>query len=132
MKTLKTLGVVLVGLLLSISQVGWAQHGHRKHDGHDGKGRHGKDYYGNRANVDGKRNLSAKIYRLTQADSIQQKKMQPIVAKAEKRLIVLRTKYQEQEKKVLDSLRLQLKPILKEDQWKRLEDFKNKNSDKGK
>ena len=132
METRKMVGVVLVVLLLSISQVGWAQHGHRKDDGHNGKGHYGKNHYGHRGDVDGKRNLSAKIYRVTQADSIQRKKMQPVVDKAEKRLSVLRTKYQEQEKKVLDSLRLQLKPILKEDQWKRLEDFKNKNSEKGK
>ena len=130
METKKMVGVVLVGLLLSISQVGWAQHGHRKHDGHDGKGRHGKNQYGH--NMDGKRNLSARIYRVTQADSVQMKKMQPMLDKATKRMDVLRTKYQDQEKKVLDSLRLQLKPILKEDQWKRLEDFKNKNLDKGK
>ena len=130
METKKMVGVVLVGLLLSISQVGWAQHGHRKHDGHDGKGRHGKNQYGH--NMDGKRNLSARIYRVTQADSVQMKKMQPMLDKAAKRMDVLRTKYQDQEKKVLDSLRLQLKPILKEDQWKRLEDFKNKNLDKGK
>ena len=130
METKKMVGVVLVGLLLSISQVGWAQHGHRKHDGHDGKGRHGKNQYGH--NMDGKRNLSARIYRVTQADSVQMKKMQPMLDKATKRMDVLRTKYQDQEKKVLDSLRLQLKPILKEDQWKRLEDFKNKNSEKGK
>ena len=130
METKKMVGVVLVGLLLSISQVGWAQHGHRKHDGHNGKGRHSKNHYG--YNVDGKINLSARIYRVTQADSVQMKKMQPMLDKAAKRMDVLRTKYQDQEKKVLDSLRLQLKPILKEDQWKRLEDFKNKNSDKGK
>ena len=49
--------------------------------------------------------------------------MKPSVEQATKRLENLRLNYQKQEKRVLDSLSLQLKPILKEDQFRRLEDF---------
>ena len=85
---------------------------HRERHGH--KGRHQKH--------DGYRthDLSAKVYRITSADSLQQKKMKPFVDKASKRLETLRTEYHRKEMKVLDSLQLQIKPLLKEEQLKKL------------
>lgn len=87
---------------------------HRKHD-HD-KGKH-------RTETTGKRNLADKIYQVTQADSVQKAKMKPVVDRASKRLESLRLSYQKQEKRVLDSLSLQVKPYLKEDQFKKLNDW---------
>lgn len=75
------------------------------------------------ARYDSKKNFSSKIYRITEADSLQEIKMKPIVDRTSKRLESLRMSYQKQEKRVMDSLSIQLKPILKEDQMKRLDDF---------
>ena len=90
---------------------------------HHGKGRgHGEDLHASARNDSGK-GFSNRIYRITQADSLQELKMKSIVDRTCKRLESLRLSYQKQEKKVLDSLSVQLKPILKEDQMKRLDDF---------
>ena len=95
------------------------RHGHHgKH--HDG----GRDKHYNESS--GKRNLSDKVYRITQADSVQKQKMKPAVDRASKRLESLRLSYQKQEKRVLDSLSLQLKPILKEEQLQKLNDWKDR------
>ncbi len=89
----------------------------------NGKGRdHGDGKYAS-ARHDSKKSFSNKIYRITEADSLQEIKMKPIVDRASKRLESLQMSYQKQEKRVMDSLSIQLKPILKEDQMKRLDDF---------
>ncbi len=111
-----------LGLATLVSVGAIAQHGddgrHRRHrDSHDGKHRH--------ENSD-KRNLSDRVYHITQADSVQKTKMKPAVDHASKRLEALRTSYSKQEKIVLDSLRLQVKPYLKEEQIKKLDDWKNR------
>ena len=87
-----------------------------------GKG-HGHDGHDARASKDSKGNFSNRIYRITEADSLQAKEMKPVVDRASKRLEALRLSFQKQEKRVMDSVSLQLKPMLKEDQWKRLDDF---------
>ena len=87
-------------------------HGHNGYDRNDAKAR-----------KDPKGNFSNRIYRITEADSVQAKKMKPVVDRASKRLEALRLSFQKQEKRVMDSLSLQVKPMLKEDQWKRLDDF---------
>lgn len=52
--------------------------------------------------------------------------MKPAVDHASKRLESLRLSYQKQEKRVLDSLSLQVKPYLKEEQLKKLNNWKDK------
>jgi hypothetical protein len=126
MKTKQMVRIALMSLLLTVGLTGasMAQRG-----GHGG-GHHGKGHNGRDKSYDqkeGKRNLSDKIYRITQADSVQKIKMKPLVDKASKRMETLRASYQAQEKKVLDSLRTKLKPILKEEQLKRLDDFGNRS-----
>jgi len=77
-----------------------------------------------------KRNLADRVYHITKADSLQKQKMKPAIDRTSKRLEALRTNYQKQEKRVLDSLSLQLKPILKEEQVKKLNDWKDRTSRK--
>jgi hypothetical protein len=94
------------------------------HHGKRGKSNHhtsDKSHYGN---------LSQKVYRVTQADSVQKLKMKPTLDKTSKRLAALRLNYEKQQKRVLDSLSLQVKPYLKEDQVKRLNDWKDKSGRK--
>jgi hypothetical protein len=120
MKTNSWKWLLSFGLATAVCMGALAQ-GHGDHrQRHDGKG--GKHRYEN----SGKRNLSDRIYRITQADSLQKQKMKPSVDRAEKRLASLRLSYQKQEKRVLDSLSLQVKPYLKEEQLKKLNDWKDK------
>jgi Spy/CpxP family protein refolding chaperone len=95
---------------------------HKNGKGH--QGRHGghRSYSGKFKN----HSLADKVNRVTQADSIQAKKMKPIIDKASTRLEVLRAEYQKKEKIVMDSLSLQLKPLLKDDQKKRLDELGGK------
>ncbi len=111
-----------LGLATLVSAGVMAQGGDDSHQKrHDG-GRGGKHHYEN----SGKRNLSDKVYRITEADSVQKQKMKPTLDRASKRLEALKVSYRKQEKKVLDSLSVQLKPYLKEEQLKRLNDWKDK------
>ena len=108
--------------LATIMCVGAAAQDHRG-------GRHGQDHRGK--SHDGKatsKGLAEKVYRVTGADSVQKKKMKPAVDRASKRLETLRASYRKQEQKVMDSLSLQVKPFLKEDQLKKLNDW---NAGKG-
>jgi hypothetical protein len=114
-KWLLSLGLATVVSLGAMAQGHGGGH-HRGHDGHD------KYRYEN----SGKKNLSDKVYRVTQADSLQKQKMKPAVDRASKRLESLRLSYQKQEKRVMDSLSLQVKPYLKEEQLKKLNDWKDK------
>jgi hypothetical protein len=110
-----------LGLATAVCMGAFAQgHGRDHHQRNDG--RHGKHQYEN----SGKKNLSDRIYRVTQADSLQKQKMKPVIDRTTKRLESLRLSYQKQEKRVLDSLSLQIKPYLKEEQVKKLNDWKDK------
>ena len=119
---MKTGKWMMVALVLLISAGANAQR-------HDGRGKHGgREYDGGKGHEafrrGGDKNFSAQVIRVTHADSLQKKKLQPTLDKASKRLEALRASYQKQEKRILDSLDAQLKPVLKEDQLKRWDDFK--------
>jgi len=121
MKTKSWKWLLSLGLATIVSMGAMGQgHGGDHHHG-DG-GNHRK----NHAEKSGKRNLSDKIYRVTQADSLQKQKMKPAIDHASKRLESIRLSYQKQEKRVMDSLSLQVKPFLKEEQVKKLNDWKDK------
>ncbi len=120
MKTNSGKWLLSLGLVTAMCMGAMAQGHGDHHQRHDGKG--GRHKYENSA----KRNLSEKIYHVTQADSLQKLKMKPSVDRASKRLESLRLAYQKQEKRVLDSLSLQVKPYLKEEQVKKLNDWKDK------
>lgn len=120
MKTKSGKWLLSLGLAMAVCAGVMAQgHGdhHRRHEGKDGKRRYEHS---------GKRNLSERVYHVTQADSVQKLKMKPSLDRASKRLESLRLAYQKQEKRVLDSLGLQVKPYLKEDQLKKLNEWKEK------
>ena len=121
MKARIVVTAAMIFLALGLANYAMAQHhrGHGKGSGHHGK--RGGDNIGR----DGKRSLSDRVYRITEADSLQKIKMKPLVDKTAKRMESLRASYQKQEAKALDSLRAQLKPILKEEQLKKLDEFKN-------
>lgn len=107
---------MVMALVLLISAGAYAQR-------HDGRGKHGGRGH-DAFRRGGDRNFSEQVVRITHADSLQKKKLQPALDKVSKRLEALRASYQKQEKRVLDSLDAQLKPVLKEDQLKRWDDFK--------
>lgn len=65
---------------------------------------------------------------MTRADSLQKIKMKPTVERASKRLEAIRLSYQAQEKRVIDSLKLQLKPMLNATQVKLMEEFELKKN----
>lgn len=114
-------GLLGLGLAALVSLSAMAQDGRgRHHQRHGNKG--DKHHQESR----GKNNLSDKVYRITTADSVQKQKLKPAIDHASKRLESIRLSYQKQEKRVLDSLTLQAKPILKEDQWQKLNNWKDK------
>jgi hypothetical protein len=109
-----------LGLATVVSMSVMAQdHGDHHHKRHDDKGKHHYEH-------SGKRNLSERVYHVTNADSVQKQKMKPAIDRASKRLESLRANYQKQEKRVLDSLSLQVKPYLKEEQLQKLNNWKDK------
>jgi hypothetical protein len=110
-----------LGLTTAVSLGAMAQGNERGH-----RQRHGENHGKHHDENAGKRNLSDRIFHVTQADSLQKQKMKPSVDHASKRLASLRVAYQKQEKRVLDSLSFQVKPYLKEDQLKKLNDWKDK------
>jgi hypothetical protein len=118
------LGIIMF-MCLSVSV--WAQKKDDKRNGKEYHGRHGH-HSGHRGGGYRSGTLAEKINHITQADSIQAKKMKPIVDKASVRLKVLRDDFHKKEKVVMDSLNLQLKPLLKDDQKKRLDDFSERKT----
>ncbi len=110
-----------LGLAIMVSMNAMAQDkGDHHHRRHDDKRKHGHEYSGTR-------NLSDRVYHVTSADSVQKQKMKPALDRASKRLESLRANYQKQEKRVLDSLSLQVKPYLKDDQLQKLNNWKRKD-----
>lgn len=111
---------IIVFSCLSVSV--WAQKKDGNQNGKEHHGRHGH-HSSHRGSSYRNGTLADKVYYITQADSIQTKKMKPIVDKASNRLKALRDDFEKKEKSVLDSLNQKLKPMLKDDQKKRLDDF---------
>ncbi|MBY0433697.1 MAG: hypothetical protein K2U26_06275 [Cyclobacteriaceae bacterium] len=101
-------------LLLFVAGTTFAQR-HGRHDR--------KDSYGYQSGYRGQGSLSEKIIRVTQVDSAQAKKIRPVIERSERRVRALRADFQKKEKQAMDSLQLALKPMLKEDQRKRLTEF---------
>ena len=97
------------------------------HKGKDGHGRHQRDMHhgkeGFRAGR-GPGNFAAHVVHITGVDSAQALKLKPTLDKTAKRLEALRAKFQAQEKLALDSLGVQLKKQLTEEQYRRWDDFR--------
>ncbi|HLZ17561.1 MAG TPA: hypothetical protein VKQ08_11000 [Cyclobacteriaceae bacterium] len=118
-------GLLGLGLATLVSLSAMAQDGRGRHH-------HGRDdrRSSHREDRGSKKNLSGRIYRITEADSVQKLKLKPAIDRASKRLESLRLSYQKQEKRVLDSLSLQAKSILKDDQWQKLNTWKDRTGSK--
>jgi hypothetical protein len=125
--------MIVVGSFLSLvmlvgaSNVSVARHGrghhwlgifHGRHHGGHHKGMHDDRHY--------KRGgfASNHIYEITGADSLQRIKMKPLIDDAEKKIQSLRSNYHDQEIRVMDSLKTQLRPLLRDDQIKKLDDVR--------
>jgi len=119
--------LVGLGLAITICTSSFAQD-HGDHRGKPHRGGRDRSHYSRSE----KRDFTARVYHITNADSAQKVKMKPVLDKTNKRMESLRTNYQKQEKRVLDSLNLQLKPYLKEDQLKKLQEWKDKRDDRSK
>lgn len=126
MKKLTFIGIVFIAMLgTQHDALGQNKERHKKWHGH------GREWRGKSGNQ--KKSFSEKIYRVTRADSIQKIKMKPAVERASKRLEAIRLSFQAQEKRVMDSLMLQLKPVLNATQTKLMEEFEmKKNHHRGK
>lgn len=104
------LGMATVVNLSAMAQGHGGDH-RKRHDGNKGRHRYAHST---------KSNLSDKVFRITEADSLQKQKMKPAIEHASKRLESLRLNYQKQERRVLDSMSVQVKHFLKEEQLQKL------------
>ncbi|MFM8739464.1 MAG: hypothetical protein ACKOC0_04585, partial [Cytophagales bacterium] len=121
MKKLTFIGIVFIAILSAqYDALGQNKERQKKWHGH-GRGWRGESGYH-------KKSFPEKIYRVTRADSLQKIKMKPTVERASKRLEAIRLSYQAQEKRVMDSLKLQLKPMLNATQIKLMEEFELKKN----
>jgi hypothetical protein len=82
-----------------------------------------KEHRGNRSG------FAEKIYKITRADSLQRKQMQPIVDQTITSIDTLQRKTESEVDALLGSMIISLKPILKVDQVNELEIFSKKKSD---
>jgi hypothetical protein len=112
---------LMVGILIGILATGMfaRHHYHSDRKGFD------KEHRGNRSG------FAERIYRIVQADSSQKKQMQPIVEQTMASIDTLQQKTDGEVKALLDSMIVNLKPILKEEQLSKLETFSKNKSDRG-
>ena len=67
------------------------------------------------------------IYRVTQADSTQRNQIQPILDEASEKIEGLEKESNSRMTDIMDSIKVKLKPILTEEQNKKLEEFSMKS-----
>jgi hypothetical protein len=92
----------------------------------------GNRNYSDKQHRESRDGFAERIYRISQADSLQLRQMQPIVNQALKSIDMLQQKTDNEVKELLDSMIFNLKPILKADQLSRLEVLsKNKSEYSG-
>jgi hypothetical protein len=117
---------ILLGLLVPGAIHKFGERGVRSREGHgiDGDAGHKKDWF------------TGTLYRVIQPDSLQAQKIRPILANASNQIDSLEISSNNQLAAVLDSVKQQLKPLLTDDQWSRLNEFdtraKNKWRGRGK
>jgi hypothetical protein len=111
--------VVLICVAVVFARRGY---GHRNHHGRGRSSHEGKRHFGGNL-------VSAKrIYRVTNADSVLRKKMKPAVDHAIARLKAIRKAYDSDQARVLDSIASELKPLLSEQQFDDLSDWKERQN----
>jgi hypothetical protein len=106
---------------------------HRMFDrGRFGDNRFGHDRFGHggpgnaMSGHEGRPGLMHTVFRVVHPDSSQAVKIRPIVKEASNRIHAIGRKGGRETMVIIDSLRLELKPILTAEQFKRLEDFTEK------
>ncbi|HTJ53018.1 MAG TPA: hypothetical protein VL443_26370 [Cyclobacteriaceae bacterium] len=109
---------LLVGIVLGLLVPGFFYKlGRHDHGGHgrrgDGPMEHKKDWF------------VSTIYRVAQPDSAQAKQIKPITHWAAQEIERIETTANHEMSVVLDSVKIQLKPILTDEQRKRLEEFES-------
>jgi hypothetical protein len=112
---------LIVGILIGALATGMFARHHYRSD----RKRFDKEHRGNR------NGFAERIYRIVQADSSQKKQMQPIVEQTINSIDTLQQKTDGEVKALLDSMIVNLKPILKEDQLSKLETFSKNKGDRG-
>jgi hypothetical protein len=112
---------LLLGILIGVLATGMLarQHYHGNKKGFD------REHRGNRSG------FAEKIYKITQADSLQRRQMQPIVEETMKSIDALQQKTNNEVTILLDSMIVALKPILKADQISKLDGFSKNKTDYG-
>ncbi|MFM9839707.1 MAG: hypothetical protein ACKVOQ_15685 [Cyclobacteriaceae bacterium] len=113
---------LIVGILIGTLATGmFARHHYRGH---------GRDFDKEHRGM--RNGFAERIYKITQADSLQRKQMKPIVDQTMANIDTLQRKTEEEVRVLLDSMILNMKPILRADQLTKLETFsKNKGENGG-
>ena len=106
---------LVVGILIGLLVPGFFH----KYQGGRQHGRGGRDMSNERK----KEWFAGTIYRVVKPDSTQVEQIKPITDWASQQIEAIETSSNAQMSAVLDSVKTQLKPILNEEQQKRLEDF---------
>jgi len=121
---------VLVASIAVVLLAGAVTAGYHFGKGHSGRhhheGRHGR--HGSGRHHKGKGDLAHRIYHVTEADSLQKKKMQPGIEHTSKSLEALQQEYLNKQKQVLDSLSQELKPFLTDAQRKQLAEWRERGA----
>ena len=110
---------LIVGVLIGLLVPGFFH----KYQGGRQHGRGGRDMKGNERK---KEWFAGTIYRVVKPDSVQAKQIKPIADWASQQIEAIEVSSNSQMSAVLDSVRVQLKPILTGEQQQRLVDFHNK------
>ncbi|NOT76861.1 MAG: hypothetical protein HOP08_18205 [Cyclobacteriaceae bacterium] len=76
--------------------------------------------------MDRKSGFERMVFRITKPDSDQVKLIRPILNETSLQIEALERKSNEEMSAVMDSMKAKLKPVLREDQMKKLEDFSQK------
>ncbi len=106
---------LIVGILIGLLVPGFFH----KYQGGRQHGRGGRDISNERK----KEWFASTIYKIVQPDSVQSKQIKPITDWASQQIEAIEVSSNSQMSAVLDSVKVQLKPILTEEQQQRLIDF---------
>jgi hypothetical protein len=116
---------LILGVLIgAFSSRIFAHHSFHGHRGHHGKKGHDRQSI----------TLADRIFKAIDADSSQRKLMRPIIEQAGARINNTGREHRENRHQMLDSLKIKLRPMLREEQAKKLDEFaakRGKSSKRG-
>jgi hypothetical protein len=94
-----------------------------------GSGLWGRNHYrhkGDRGNNEKRMDFESKILKIVDADEVQKKVLKPIINMTTTRIDSLQSKTDREVRIVMDSLDMQFKSVLKEEQYAKFKEFSNK------